>query len=147
MERTCDNCVYCDVSATEEPCKSCDGPVCRFKPKEEAESMTKECANCMYKVLDVLYEPCLSCKDYSAWEPKGQKEKKMDNENKNTTTKIDTEAELEKMREELKVAQAKIEDMEHKARMHWNEMAMLKGEVAGLKFALRCNGVSGGEVR
>lgn len=98
IERTCDNCVYCDISATEEPCSSCDGPDCRFKPKEEG--MTS-----------------------------------------------DNQTELGKMREELKEAQAKIEDMEHKARMHWNEMAMLKGEVAGLKFALRCNGVSGGEVR
>lgn len=98
IERTCDECKYSDFSTEEQPCVDCDGPDCRFKPKEE--DMTS-----------------------------------------------DNQAELEKMREELRVAQAKIEDMEHKARMHWNEMAMLKGEVAGLKFALRCNGISGGEVR
>ena len=101
IERTCDECKYSNVSATKEPCVDCDGPNCRFKPKEEG---------------------------------MGENDKQMELEN-------------EKMREELEVARAKIEDMEHKARMHWNEMAMLKGEVAGLKFALRCNGVSGGEVR
>ena len=99
-ERICAECKYSDFSVTEEPCVDCDGPDCRFKPKEEG-----------------------------------------------MTSDNQAEAELEKMREELKVARAKIEDMEHKARMHWNEMAMLKGEVAGLKFALRCNGVSRGEVR
>lgn len=40
MKRTCDNCVFCDISATEEPCKSCDGPNCRFKPKEEGFTKT-----------------------------------------------------------------------------------------------------------
>lgn len=35
IERTCAECKYSDFSATEEPCVDCDGPDCRFKPKEE----------------------------------------------------------------------------------------------------------------
>lgn len=98
--------------------------------------MNRTCDDCKYMGVSVALEPCSSCDGPNC---------RFEQKEEGVTS--DNQAELEKMREELKVAQAKIADMEHKARMHWNEMAMLKGEVAGLKFALRCNGVSGGEVR
>lgn len=96
----------------------------------------RTCDECKYSDVSVTEEPCVDCDGPNCrFKPTEE------------GVTSDNQEELEKMREELKVARAKIEDMEHKARMHWNEMAMLKGEVAGLKFAVRCNGVSGGEVR
>lgn len=90
MKRTCDDCKYADLSATEEPCSSCDGPDCRFKPKEEG--MTN-----------------------------------------------DNQAELEN---------AKLENAQHMKTIETlrKELARACGTIEGLKFALRCNGVSGGEV-
>ena len=101
--------------------------------------MRKECANCRHEALDVIDEPCLSCKDYSAWELKEQKEDGMENENNNTTTKIDTEAKLQELEEKVQEQERLIRELE---RMNTQK----DGEIRGLKFAIRCNGVSGGEV-
>lgn len=109
--------------------------------------MSKKCENCMWETLDVLDEPCLSCKDYSAWEPKEQKEDNMENENKNTTATIDTEAELRKLRAKLDEANEYIDELNQKLQTARTELAVMRGMVDGLKFAMRCNGVSGGEVR
>lgn len=96
----------------------------------------------------IFDEPCMSCKDYSAWEPKEQKEDDMENEN--ATTKIDTEAELKaqvaKLQEELEQAKEKNEDQRHVIDGLNSELARKIGMIEGLKFAVRCNGISGGEV-
>lgn len=106
--------------------------------------MRKGCANCMYEILDVLDEPCLSCKDYSAWEPKKQKEDNMENEN--TAVKIDTEAELRELRAKLQELDRKVKEQEIAIRELERMNVQKEGEIRGLKFAIRCNGVSGGEV-
>lgn len=111
--------------------------------------MRKECANCRHEALDVIDEPCLSCKDYSAWELKEQ-EDDMENENKNTATEIDTEAELKeqvaKLQAKLDEANEYIDELNQKLQTARTELAVMRGMVDGLKFAIRCNGVSGGEV-
>lgn len=91
-----------DVSVKEDPCKSCDGPNCRFKPKEE----------------------------------------KM-----NETARPNYEEELKRTREQLEKAREEIAALNRTVQGQRNELAMMKGEIEGLRFAIRCNGVSGAEVR
>jgi peptidoglycan hydrolase CwlO-like protein len=71
-------------------------------------------------------------------------------ENENVTTKIDTEAELkaqvEELKEELKQAKEKNEDQRRVIDGLNNELERRNGMIDGLKFAIRCNGVSGAEV-
>ena len=51
--------------------------------------------------------------------------------------------ELNKQNEEL---QKMVKERDFHIQYKTNEIARLEGRVAGLAFALRCNGVSGGEV-
>lgn len=116
MERTCDDCKYMDVSVKEEPCKSCDGPNSRFKPKEE---------DMGEKTYTMTF----------------------------TTAKIDDDAlktitgETEPdYKEELEVARRKIQEKDEIIKGLERVIASKDGMIDGLKFAVRCNGVSGGEV-
>lgn len=48
---------------------------------------------------------------------------------------------------ELEKAQAQIKDLEGRIEYLNRLNERLRGEIDGLRFAVRCNGVSGGEVR
>lgn len=48
---------------------------------------------------------------------------------------------------ELEKAQAQIKDLERHIEYLNRQNERLRGEIEGLRFAVRCNGVSGGEVR
>lgn len=100
MERTCDECKYCDASVTEDPCNHCHASN-EWKPKEE----------------------------------------KM-----NETARPNYEEELKRTREQLEAARDEIEELKGKTSGQGVTIARLNGMIDGLKFALRCNGVSGGEV-
>ena len=55
-------------------------------------------------------------------------------------TKIDVKA------DEIQGLKAKIEYLEVRERENERELNYLRGMVDGLKYSLRCNGVSGGKV-
>lgn len=117
MGKTCDNCVYFDVGLTEEPCVDCDGPNCRFKPKEEDKgektyTMTFTAAKINDDALKTI----------------------------TGETEPDYKGELEQAKEENECLKNILDSREL-------ELARQTGLIDGLKFALRCNGVSGGEVR
>lgn len=61
------------------------------------------------------------------------------------TTKIDTETEPD-YKEELEVARRKIQEKDEIIKGLERILASKDGMIDGLKFALRCNGISGGEV-
>ena len=124
MEKTCENCVYFDRSATEEPCNSCDGPDCRFKPKETGMG---EKTFTMTFTTDKINEEALQ--DITG-----------------NTTKIDTEAELKAQAARLRELEEKANEQERLIRELERMNTQKEGEIRGLKFAIRCNGVSGGEV-
>lgn len=148
MDRTCRNCKYEHLEDFANPCKSCYS-FKKWEPKDGA----KRCGTCRYETRFANEAPCGSCTnawfsgDACNWEPKEQED---DMENENTTTKIDTEAELKmqvaKLQEELEQAKEKNEDQRHVIDGLNSELARKTGMVEGLKFAIRCNGVSGGEV-
>lgn len=117
MERTCDDCKYMYVSVKEDPCKSCDGPNCRFKPKEEDMG---EKTYTMTFTTDKISEEVLH--DITG----------------NTTPDY---------KEELDVARRKIQEKDEIIKGLERVIASKDGMIDGLKFAVRCNGVSGGEVR
>lgn len=107
-------------------------------------SETGTCLDCKYKDLTVFTGPCEKCNNWSKWEPK---EDDMENENRNATATIDTEAELRKLQAKLDEANEYIDELNQKLQTARTELAVMRGMVDGLKFAMRCNGVSGGEVR
>lgn len=117
MKRTCDDCKYADLSATEEPCSSCDGPDCRFKPKEEGMGE---------KTYTMTFTAA-----------------KIDDDALKTITG-ETEPDY---KEELEAARRKIQEKDETIKGLERVIASKDGMIDGLKFALRCNGVSGGEVR
>lgn len=117
MEKTCDNCVFCDVSATEEPCRSCDGPDCRFTPKEE---------DMGEKTFTMTFTTA-----------------KIDDDALKTIT---GETELD-YKEELEVARRKIQEKDEIIKGLERVLASKDGMIEGLKFAIRCDGVSGADVR
>lgn len=147
MDRTCRNCKYEHLEAFANPCKSC------YSFKKWEPKWKWGCATCKYETLFANEEPCCACTnawsnwDDCKWEPKEQEDNM---ENENTTTKIDTEAELKaqvaKLQEELEQAKEKNEDQRHVIDGLNSELARKNGMVEGLKFTIRCNGVSGGEV-
>lgn len=116
MEKTCDNCVFCDVSATEEPCRSCDGPSCRFKPKEEGAG--EKTHTMTFTAVKITGE---TGPDY----------------------KEELEVARRKIQEKDEIIKGKDEMIKGLERV----LANRDGTIDGLKFAMRCNGVSGGEVR
>lgn len=117
MEKTCDNCVFCDVSATEESCRSCDGPDCRFTPKEE---------DMGEKTFTMTFTTA-----------------KIDDDALKTIT---GETELD-YKEELEVARRKIQEKDEIIKGLERVLASKDGMIEGLKFAIRCDGVSGADVR
>lgn len=62
------------------------------------------------------------------------------------TTKIDTEAELKAQAARLRELEEKANEQERLIRELERMNTQKEGEIRGLKFAIRCNGVSGGEV-
>lgn len=106
--------------------------------------MSRRCGNCKYKDLEELDDLCNICCEFNECEPKEQED---DMENENTTVKIDTEAELRKLQAKLDEANEYIDELNQKLQTARTELAVMRGMVDGLKFAMRCNGVSGGEVR
>lgn len=116
IERTCDECKYWDASTEEPPCVDCDGPNCRFKPKEENMG---EKTYTMTFTAEKINEEVLH--DITG----------------NTTPGY---------KEQLEAAREEIEELKGKTRSQGVTIVRLNGMIDGLKFALRCNGVSGGEV-
>lgn len=117
IERTCDNCKYFNFSTEEQPCVDCDGPDCRFEPKEEEMGE---------KTFTMTF----------------------------TTNKINEEVlhditgdTTPDYKEELEVARRKIQEKDEIIKGLERVIASKDGMIDGLKFAMRCNGVSGGEVR
>lgn len=101
--------------------------------------MIEDCHSCKHEDKSGSTFPCKDCVFGSKWEPKEPKEDDMENENKNATTKIDTEAKLKELEEKVEEQERLIRELD---RMNTQK----DGEIRGLKFAIRCNGVSGGEV-
>lgn len=99
--------------------------------------MIEDCHSCKHEHKIGLAFPCEDCTHGSKWEPK---EEDMENEK---TTKIE-EACVEI---QLKEAQEKIKEQELYIRELQLQLARKTGRVEGLEFAIRANGVSGGEVR
>jgi hypothetical protein len=60
---------------------------------------------------------------------------------------VDVNAEMDALRRELDELRHKYEKLKNNE--HWmrDEMSYNKGMIEGLKFAIRCNGVSGAEVK
>lgn len=81
-------------------------------------------------------DPCAGCKY----------EKEDDMENENTTAKIDTEAELKRQAAKLQELEEKAQEQERLIRELERMNTQKDGEIRGLKFAIRCNGISGGDV-
>lgn len=67
---------------------------------------------------------------------------------KTEDTKIDYEAENKKLKAECNELRAHVKYLEARIEefCHEREVARLHGVIEGLKFSIRCNGVSGGEV-
>ena len=128
----CESCRHEEKSAYREPCLSCGiawpGSNSHWEPKEE--KMVENCHSCKHEDERSYEFPCKDCK----WEPKED-----DMENENTTTKIDTDAKMKELEEKVEEQERLIRELE---RMNTQK----DGEIRGLKFAIRCNGVSGGEV-
>jgi hypothetical protein len=139
----CESCRYEEKSVYSEPCLSCGiawpGSSSHWEPKEK--TVKRYCENCKHEDVPLSEYPCYECNsERSKWEPIAEtKEEDMENENKNATTKIDTEAKLKELEEKVEEQERLIRELE---RMNTQK----DGEIRGLKFALRCNGVSGGEV-
>lgn len=60
---------------------------------------------------------------------------------------VDVNAEMDALRRELDELRHKYEKIERHADWMRDEMSYNKGMIEGLKFAIRCNGVSGAEVK
>ena len=61
---------------------------------------------------------------------------------------VDT-TELDKLRAENRELQAMRRDLERQLEdaRHVNELTYMRGRIDGLEFAIRCNGISGDEVK
>lgn len=103
------------------------------------------CFKCKYAQTPAHSAPCNHCHAGNEWKPMEEKMNETVRPNYEGELKR-TREELEKVREELEVACAKISDLEDKACVRNIDLATKRGEIEGLRFAIRCNGVSGGEV-
>lgn len=109
----------------------------------------KNCRDCVHYDTEIWDDACNECgptaKNFK------EKDDDMENENRNATATIDTEAELKeqvaKLQANLDEANEYIDELNQKLQTARTELAVMRGMVDGLKFAMRCNGVSGGEVR
>lgn len=61
--------------------------------------------------------------------------------------KIDYERLCKECEIKIKEQQKKIEEMSEEIELKANYIARLEGYIKGLEFAIRCNGVSGAEVK
>ena len=66
---------------------------------------------------------------------------------KNEETKINYEGEYNRLLEENGQLHEEIECLRNDIRVNESYQAELEGVIEGLKFALRCNGISGSEVQ
>ena len=60
---------------------------------------------------------------------------------------LDANVEMDNLRRELELFKDKYEKLEKSTDWMKDEMSYDKGMIEGLKFAIRCNGVSGAEVK
>lgn len=60
---------------------------------------------------------------------------------------VDVNVEMDALRKELERFKDKYEKLERQTDWMRDEMSYNKGMIEGLKFAIRCNGVSGAEVK
>lgn len=132
MKRYCENCKHYDLPLSEYPCYECNSKWSKWEPiAETKEEDMGEKTFTMTFTTDKINEETL--RDITG-----------------DTTKIDTEAELRaqvaKLQEELAEAKEKNEAQRRMINGLNNELERKNGMVDGLKFAIRCNGVSGGEV-
>lgn len=65
----------------------------------------------------------------------------------NENVMVDVNAEMDALRRELERFKDRYEKLERHADWMRDEMSYNKGMIEGLKFAIRCNGVSGAEVK
>lgn len=65
----------------------------------------------------------------------------------NENVMVDVNAEMDALRKKLEYFKDKYEKLERHTDWMRNEMSYNKGMIEGLKFAIRCNGVSGAEVK
>ena len=116
--------------------------------------MDKTCRTCKYEHWPAYSGPCDSCYrcgqhgDKDKWEPK---EEKMENEKRpeetNQIGQMDLTSWIEGcMRIELDTAREKIREQENDINSLKADLAHKTGMIEGLKYAIRCNGVSGREV-
>lgn len=120
------------------------------------------CKDCKHKPSgnvaehDIIFPddkcPCL-CEDYwYSWIPRddwycGNAERKEGNEMSEDMVKIDYEQLCKEYECKIKEQQKKIEGMSEEIEFKANYIARLEGYIQGLEFAIRCNGVSGAEVK
>ena len=114
--------------------------------RRKEETVKRYCENCRFCDASLSEYPCCECNSkWSKWEPiEGMKEDDMENEN--TTVKINTEAELKAQVAKVQELDRKVKEQEIVIRELERTNVRQDGEIRGLKFAIRCNGVSGGEV-
>lgn len=118
--------------------------------------MNRTCNSCKYEQLDEYVNPCKTCYNFKNWEPKeedmGEKTFTMtfttDKINEETLKTItgETEGEDDLQAAKLKELEEKVKEQERLIRELERMNTQKDGEIRGPKFAIRCNGVSGGEV-
>ena len=88
----------------------------------------------------------IRCKDCKH-KPSGNAERKEDNEMSEDMTKPDYEQLCKEYECKIKEQQKQIEGMVKEIEFKTEYIARLEGYIKGLEFAIRCNGVSGAEVK
>ena len=91
--------------------------------------MEKTCDNCVYFDVGLTEEPCVDC------------------DGPNCRFEQKEEGMTSDPQMELEVARRRIQEKDEMIKGLERVLASKDGMIDGLKFAVRCNGVSGGEVR
>ena len=122
MKRTCKNCKHHETPLSEYPCNMCDTQWARWEPiaKTKEDDMGDKTFTMTF-TADKINEETLKT---ITGETEGQDE---------------LQVKLQELEEKVQEQERLIRELE---RMNTQK----DGEIRGLKFALRCNGVSGGEV-
>lgn len=129
MKRYCENCKHYDAPLGEYPCCECNSKWSKWEPIVETEEDDMgEKTFTMTFTTDKINEETLKT---ITGETEGED---------------DLQAQVEKLQEELERAKEKNKGQRHVIDGLKSELARKNGMVEGLKFAIRCNGVSGGEV-
>lgn len=125
--------------------------------------MRRDCRTCKHGDEPLNSKSCGSCTMFDKYEEEDDMGEKIyqvtfrageDDVKTFTTDEVDEGfikrimgEEDDDLQEKLDEANAKIGELDRKLRAAQIELATMRGTIEGLKFSIRCNGVSGAEVR